>query len=292
MLVSVYIPTKNRLALVKEAIKSVLNQSYPEIELLVVDDGSSDSTPDYLQGLAASDARVKVFLNSLSQGACHCRNTAINAATGDFITGLDDDDEFLPHRIQSFVEYWRFLQAYETTPISCIYTHVIGRTPSSSRRLSKASKTDHNDLMNSNCLGNQVFAPRRHYLEAGGFDEAMPAWQDLEFFFRLLAKFGTARLLDLHTYIFEEDMGRTDRISVGRKDKVMAAYSRMASKHATTALDHQKLLLQVFNNYYNFPITLPDVIHFMQLGWWPRGYKEMLRRYWTRRRTQASPVLR
>lgn len=282
MLVSIYMPTRNRLELLKAAVQSVLNQSYPSIELLIVDDASSDGTPAYLQQLAATDARVKIFLNSTSQGACRSRNTAIRAATGEFITGLDDDDEFLPHRIQTFVDYWHFLEQYDDEPFSCLYSNVIARRPDGARRVRKALQVETADLFSGNAIGNQVFAPRQYYLDTGGFDEEMPAWQDLEFFYRLVEKYGAARLLDLHTYLFDET-ARPDRISVGRKDRIMQACALMAGKHAKTSRQRQQLLMQVYHRHYAFPITLQELVDFMKLGFWPGGYREMFRRYRARR---------
>lgn len=277
-LVSVYMPTRDRLASLKAAVQSVLNQSYPDIELLVVDDASGDGTPAYLQELAAREPRVRIFLNDQSRGACYCRNLAINSASGEFVTGLDDDDEFLPSRIETFVAYWRFLEAHDEEPFSCLYSNVISKRSGGTVAVRKAGRVAHKDLFGGNLLGNQVFAPRRYYLEAGGFDEQMPAWQDLEFFYRLIGKFGKARLVDLHTYLFDE-RERPDRISVGRKERIMEAYSRMASKHARNPRERQQLLMLVYAGFYGFRITLQDLANFMKLGFWPDGYRRMLGRY-------------
>lgn len=91
-LVSVYIPTYNRLNLLKRAVNSVLAQDYLNIELLIVDDGSKDGTADYLKRLSLLDERVKFLLNEKNYGACICRNKAIDISSGELITGLDDDD--------------------------------------------------------------------------------------------------------------------------------------------------------------------------------------------------------
>jgi len=98
-LVTVYIPTYNRLELLKRAVKSVLDQDYSNIELIVVDDGSSDGTVDYLECVSQADQRVRYFVNEVNSGACVSRNKAIWAEKGEFITGLDDDDYFLNDRI-------------------------------------------------------------------------------------------------------------------------------------------------------------------------------------------------
>jgi len=95
-LITVYMPTHNRLELLQRAVVSVFAQTMQNFELIIVDDASSDDTFDYLQKLAEQDSRVTVLRNEVSQGACVARNRAIELAKGKFVTGLDDDDEFLP----------------------------------------------------------------------------------------------------------------------------------------------------------------------------------------------------
>jgi len=77
-LVSVYMPTKNRLALLKQAIESIISQSYPNIEILIVDDGSTDGTYQYLCDLKNSMPSLQVFRHEKSIGACAARNLAIS----------------------------------------------------------------------------------------------------------------------------------------------------------------------------------------------------------------------
>ncbi len=117
-LVSVYVPTYNRIELLKRALTSVLSQSYQNIEVIIVDDKSSDGTQEFLTGMAKQDNRVKPILKEQNSGACISRNLAIESAEGEFITGLDDDDYFLPGRIAYFVENRHLLNKYSF----CIHT--------------------------------------------------------------------------------------------------------------------------------------------------------------------------
>lgn len=103
-LVSIYMPTHNRLHLLKRAVASVLAQTYQYYELLIVDDGSIDGTWDYLQELSSHEPKVRIFRSAVASGACAARNVAINEAQGELITGLDDDDEFLVDRLETLVK--------------------------------------------------------------------------------------------------------------------------------------------------------------------------------------------
>lgn len=104
--VSIYISTYNRVNKLKRAIFSVLNQDYTNIEIIVCDDASNDGTEEFMNDLVKFDNRVLYIRNTSNLGACATRNNAINVATGKFITGLDDDDEFMADRVSVFVKYW------------------------------------------------------------------------------------------------------------------------------------------------------------------------------------------
>jgi glycosyltransferase involved in cell wall biosynthesis len=263
----------------KAAVDSVLAQSYKEIELIVVDDASTDGTAEYLRELSAVDSRVRFFRNDVSKGACHARNIAIKASNGAFVTGLDDDDEFANNHISALVEFWGFLTKYSNVQFSCIYTQCLMRDKDIFTESLKNTRVVYSDLFKTNYVGNQIFAPRSHFVEAGLFDEKMPAWQDLEFFFRVLKKFGPARLLDLHTYIFDITP-RPDRISVGQKAKILKACERMTELHAfDDSKSSQRLLLQVHADHYGFPITINDLFMFAKKGFWHRGYMLILYKY-------------
>jgi glycosyltransferase involved in cell wall biosynthesis len=105
-LVSIYLPTHNRRRLLERAVDSVLNQTYRNIELIVVNDGSTDDTSPFLHEKCQLDQRLIPIINPTSLGPSKSRNIAVMAAKGTFITGLDDDDEFTPDRIARFVDYW------------------------------------------------------------------------------------------------------------------------------------------------------------------------------------------
>lgn len=95
-LVSVIIPTYNREALVCQAIQSVLNQSYQNFEIIVVDDGSSDNTAKVVQKYAPG-AR---YVHQENAGASVARNRGIQEAKGEWVAFLDSDDEWLPDKLK------------------------------------------------------------------------------------------------------------------------------------------------------------------------------------------------
>ena len=100
LLVSVVMPTRNRCSLLRQAIASVQAQSYPHWELLVVDDGSTDDTAECLEQF--DDPRIRI-LSSPGSGVCAARNLGLDAARGDLIAYLDDDNLFDPQWLKAIV---------------------------------------------------------------------------------------------------------------------------------------------------------------------------------------------
>jgi glycosyltransferase involved in cell wall biosynthesis len=276
LLVSIYLPTHNRVGCLTRAVDSVLSQTYGAIELIVIDDASSDGTAKFLRERARADRRLRVISNANSRGAPASRNIAIASSKGAFVTGLDDDDEFLPHRIESFVDRWTWLTA-RGIKVSCLYAQEIWTrhgTPCLITR--KKPVVTASEMFEENYVGNQIFAPRGHFIKAGLFDEKLPAWQDLEFFMRVLKEFGPAYLVDRPTYLYDATP-RGDRISE-QPGKVRKAFELVAAKHARdNAAQARALFLLVFQGGYQIPPGLADWARFLSWGGRPKGIVRLLR---------------
>jgi glycosyltransferase involved in cell wall biosynthesis len=126
---SVVVPTYNRAALLPRALDSVLHQTEPSFEIVVVDDGSTDDTEAVVRGYA--DERVR-FLTQPNGGVCAARNTGARAAHGDRLVFLDSDDELVPDALARFraaaddngwavvVSGWTRVSADERDHVSCV----------------------------------------------------------------------------------------------------------------------------------------------------------------------------
>ena len=96
-LVSAIITTRNRPQLLERAVKSILCQTYPNIEIIIVDDASTDHTPELVEKYKhCSSIEIRYLRQSECFGAPAARNLGISKANGKFIAGLDDDDEWMP----------------------------------------------------------------------------------------------------------------------------------------------------------------------------------------------------
>jgi glycosyltransferase involved in cell wall biosynthesis len=94
------IPTYNRAELVERAVHSVLSQTYSDLEVIVVDDASTDDTRDEIKALQDIDHRVRYFRHDRNRGAQTARNTGIQAAKGEYVAFLDSDNEWLNEKLQ------------------------------------------------------------------------------------------------------------------------------------------------------------------------------------------------
>lgn len=97
-IVSVIIPTFNRSNLLIAAINSVINQTFSDFELIVIDDASADNTKKKVASI--NDKRIKYLSHSKNSGVCAARNTGLKAAQGQYIAFLDSDDEWLPNKLE------------------------------------------------------------------------------------------------------------------------------------------------------------------------------------------------
>jgi glycosyltransferase involved in cell wall biosynthesis len=97
-LVSIVIPTYNRLPVLRQALRSACSQTYPHTEIIVVDDASTDGTATSLAS-EFDTAQVKVISHSTNKGAGEARNTGVTATRGSYIAFLDSDDSWLPEKL-------------------------------------------------------------------------------------------------------------------------------------------------------------------------------------------------
>jgi glycosyltransferase involved in cell wall biosynthesis len=183
--VSVILPTFNRAALLPRAINSVLFQTFSDLELIVVDDGSKDETAEVVAGI--KDPRVVYYRRSHNGGVSAARNSGLAIARGAYVAFQDSDDEWLPDKLQRQVES---LHEYSANAISVgVVIRVLGQTV---RRwpqcaVNSTVSTGIPDWLVEDTVGycQSLLAPRELVMRTGGFDETLSMWEDWDFLLRL-----------------------------------------------------------------------------------------------------------
>jgi glycosyltransferase involved in cell wall biosynthesis len=184
-LVSVIIPTYNRAGLVAEAVASVEAQTFRDLEILVVDDGSTDNTPDVLALLEG----VRVLRHPTRRGVAAARNLGAAAARGEWLAFLDSDDLWLPEKLARQMAYLEerpgllLCQTDETW----VRNGVRVNKPASHRKV--AGQIFLPSLARCMVSPSAVVLHRRLLADHGGFDENLPAAEDYDLWLRLTWRF-------------------------------------------------------------------------------------------------------
>ncbi|GAA4650492.1 hypothetical protein GCM10023116_27750 [Kistimonas scapharcae] len=189
---------------------------------------------------------------------------AIRNANGEYLTGLDDDDYFLSNRLESFVEYI-FKKKKQGIVPSLIYSNYILKRMSGEKKIKRKKYVSLNDLYFRNYVGNQAFFLKERAVAVGLFDIQMPAWQDYDFWIRLINKYGVALNTFDFTYVTDISHDHERISSVG---KIENAYSVFVKKHFIPSERHKifKLYLNVLVYCRDFQkFSLIDFYRYLKL---------------------------
>lgn len=182
--VSVVIPTYNRANLISRAIQSVLNQTYKDFEIIVVDDASKDDTEIVVNNF--NDDRIIYIQHEINKGGGASRNTGIKEAQGDYIGLLDDDDEWLPEKLEK--QMIKFQHSSEK--VGLIYSGFYFVLEKNDKIMSEVCPTLRGnvyvDLLKDCILGSPTpLIKRSCFQKAGFFDEELPGCQDWDMWIRI-----------------------------------------------------------------------------------------------------------
>jgi glycosyltransferase involved in cell wall biosynthesis len=205
-LVSVIIPTFNRARAVGSAIDSVIVQNYPNFELIVVDDGSSDHTRALLS--AYKDAILAI--HQPNKGVSAARNRGVAAAAGDLIAFLDSDDYWLPGKLSEQVAFFQSHPDAVICQTEEIWIRNGRRVNPRQRHLKPSGDIFIPSL--SLCLvsPSAVMVKRALFDEIGGFDEDLPACEDYDLWLRVSARY-PVHLIDKPLIV--KQGGHSDQLS-------------------------------------------------------------------------------
>ena len=248
-LVSIVVPTYKRPLYLERAIASVLAQSYPSWELIIVDDnvegGEYRRETEAFMMQYADNPRIRYLKHASNRGGSAARNTGIRAANGSHVAFLDDDDEWLPTKLEEQMACFarggsRLGLVYSGT---MVVDSVAGMTyreePQRRGRLFP-------QLLARNCIGSTstVLCTKQALIEAGLFDESLKSAQDFDLYL------GLAKIYDIDFVdkpLVVRHKHPEERITHNHNNKI-AAFETIYHKHRAVLEDnpglHSKFLVQ------------------------------------------------
>jgi len=186
-LISVIIPTYNRVHTIARCVESIIMQTYKNIEIIIVDDFSDDDTRSVVNTI--NDERVQYYCLSENSGACVARNYGINKAKGKYIAFQDSDDVWSPNKLERQLE---ILLTQKADIVFCSMKRIDEETnefidffPNSME--SHFIKSE--ELLKGNLVSTQTLLGRRECFLDVLFNPNMPRFQDWELAIRLLRKY-------------------------------------------------------------------------------------------------------
>lgn len=190
-MISVIITTYKRADNLSRAINSVLNQTYKDYEIIVVDDNDADTeyrknTEQIMTGFCSD--KIHYLKHERNKNGAAARNTGIKCAKGDYITFLDDDDYFMPDRLEKLVSLIKNKKGFD-----CIYSSVAISEDKGFVEIRKASRSGnflYQTLCHDTCwvTGSNILFTRAAIEEIGDFDESFNRHQDTEYMVRFFLK--------------------------------------------------------------------------------------------------------
>lgn len=219
-LVSIVMPTYNRGHMVAQALDAVLGQTYTHLELIVVNDGSSDNTQDVLARYADADRRVRV-INKENEGIPDTVNRGFREATGEYVTWTSDDNYYYPQAIEAMVE---FLEANPDTA----FVYADSRYIDGEGRDLGVHEAAEPESLEHHCAPAGCLLLRRTVFEqVDMFRREWVRCHDFDFYHRVYKRFEVARLPRvLYEYRFHEKSMSGDHVAhVLEHSRLMASYA-------------------------------------------------------------------
>lgn len=248
-LVSIVIPTHNRCDLLERAVNSALNQTYQNIEVIVVSDGSTDKTDELMTKLKDKSDKITYISYKPGKGGNYARNTGIKAANGEFVAFLDDDDEWHSDKIQKQVDIFN---SDSQIGLVCTGIHAIYQDETATTIFIPPAKYDcSKEILFGNCIGSTTTVMVKNSLltEEFMFDEKLEALQDYDLWIRLcqVTKVGVVKspCVEYYNYIGNNQVSQfTDKY-----ERAIAYISNKYQDKISVLSESEKIRREIYGEF-------------------------------------------
>ncbi len=242
------IPAFNREGTVLRAVRSALGQTYSVLEVIVVDDCSTDSTAEIVEAL--EDPRVRVIRNKVNSGACKSRNVGIEAAVGEYIALLDSDDEWLPEKVEKQMSA---LEESGADVCTCRFRRSSSESDDALDDLGGVlpdcppGMLGRRELVRYSLVSTQTILAKKEVFEAYLFDEAMPRLQDYEWTIRASGRYAFCLVDDVLVNVYMQN----DSITFVEAGKTNEALERILAKNVAALAGEPEMLSYLYTRLGN-----------------------------------------
>ena len=254
-LVSVVIPAYNCADYIGDAINSILSQTYPNVEIIIIDDASTDETLSIVNNFAKKDNRIQVYSNKNNLGIGANRNYGIKLSKGEYICWQDADDISLPLRIEHQVEH---LLEHPEVGVVGGYIQFFGPNQ---KKVVRKYEQDDIDLRAMIFRYNPVAQPASMfrtevYESVGYYDSNLRVSEDLEMFFRLgeKYKFGNVQEIVLMYRQVQSSLTRTNLKKMEKESLRLRRYYSDNKAYKFTIVD------SLYNQFQQMSMFIPALL--------------------------------
>lgn len=260
-LVSIIIPLYNSEKYIAEAIESVINQTYKNWELLIVDDCSTDKSREIVKKYASQNKQIQLIESEVNFGGpARPRNIGLKKATGKYIAFCDDDDLWLPEKLEIQVDF------LEKNPDYLLVSSNSKTFPDGTNNnlfLLKNKQLKFNELVKGNKIINSSVLMQKSVIEKIGYIDEKPiviAMEDYDYWLRLLAYKDNSAFILKKTLILYRIHNQnislyTDKTKVTFYDKLLYVYEKHKNKIPPQTIQNIKNNKEYLNYSFNYKLA-------------------------------------
>jgi glycosyltransferase involved in cell wall biosynthesis len=224
-LISIILPTHNGSAYIAQSIESCLNQSYGNVELIVVNDASKDDTKDIISSY--EDTRIFYLENDTNMGLANSLNKGFSRSKGDFLTWTSDDNYYTPDALTKMLSKLK-----ETKSVDFVYANYY-RINENGKIIDRVRVNRSLNLLRNNCIGPCFLFKRVVYLRIGEYDPNFFLAEDYEYWIRVLKRF---KMKNMNDYLYYYRSHSDSLTSKYNPENAVIVFRKAFDKHVTLYL--------------------------------------------------------